>query len=806
MRFGSAVLWSLLMSSTVLAQNVSVPPGSPISKLPQASLPLVGTEQVPLVQGGVTKQAPVSSVGITSSTPFIATGGSTSASAQNRATYKGVRFDVRSDFGLACDGVTNDTSPFQVMRAQVNLASTPVTLVFPAACLINAGNYVFSNSVSLEGINGGGVSLPSGQTLAADLFHWTAASGTQSIKNFTLNLNGALTTGVQNAMHFEPGQGLSFLNSSILNGGPPTSGNGLIEIGGYGLTSCEIASSKFSLTAASSYQNQSINFGSIGYPVNHCSVHDNVSVNTGFGIFVADNADISDNEVYGWGFGGGITLGPSDTSFHNITVHRNRIHDSVTSPDINSTYVAGIEGWFYGEDISDNVIRNTCGPGVAVGGLSHIHGNTVVDPGTCTGGGLINSAGFVANTNGTETASGSSIDGGNLAYNDASGVMTYGYSDQQAIIGVQFGVNNLQGSLGSYNVNGGADFNAAQKDNRIVNPCGAIDQRNEGNFSSGSFVADQWFNPSSTGHVSIQSKVAMNVGGCGTGIVAEVSTSSTPANTDYLLLEQNLPYSSLQDLAWGTSYARDGILAFCTVLSSAPPFTGSWAVLNGNAGYSYVGSYTITAAANSPQCFSFKIPANTHPLGGLTSTLTVAFDYGSGLNNKTSTPLTWVSGLFYGLSSASNFVSLPNSTTLAITAVRLLPASADEGWAPRLFAEDMALSQVYFRKSFPQGTKPAQNAGLAGAKCGVASAAGARPFIFVTTDPPMFSAPVVTTFNPSAANANWRDTTAGADVAVSVPGSGAGASSTGGVLIGASAGATLQNDSSCIHYTLDSGL
>lgn len=53
--------WSLLMGSTALAQNV-VPPGSPISRLPQATLPLVGTEPVPLVQGGVTKQAPVSAL------------------------------------------------------------------------------------------------------------------------------------------------------------------------------------------------------------------------------------------------------------------------------------------------------------------------------------------------------------------------------------------------------------------------------------------------------------------------------------------------------------------------------------------------------------------------------------------------------------------------------------------------------------------------------------------------------------------------------------------------------------------------
>lgn len=55
MRFVATIAWWLGLTSFVLAQNVV---GTPISKLPLATLPLSGAEVFPLVQGGVTKQAP----------------------------------------------------------------------------------------------------------------------------------------------------------------------------------------------------------------------------------------------------------------------------------------------------------------------------------------------------------------------------------------------------------------------------------------------------------------------------------------------------------------------------------------------------------------------------------------------------------------------------------------------------------------------------------------------------------------------------------------------------------------------------
>jgi hypothetical protein len=70
----------------------------------------------------------------------------------------------------------------------------------------------------------------------------------------------------------------------------------------------------------------------------------------------------------------------------------------------------------------------------------------------------------------------------------------------------------------------------------------------------------------------------------------------------------------------------------------------------------------------------------------------------------------------------------------------------------------------------------------------------------------MFKTPTITTYNPSAANANWRDTTAAADVTVNVPSSGAGASTAVGALIGASGTSATAGNVSCIHWTQDAGL
>ena len=67
----------------------------------------------------------------------------------------------------------------------------------------------------------------------------------------------------------------------------------------------------------------------------------------------------------------------------------------------------------------------------------------------------------------------------------------------------------------------------------------------------------------------------------------------------------------------------------------------------------------------------------------------------------------------------------------------------------------------------------------------------------------MFIAPTVTTYNPSAANANWRDVTGSADIAATVdPSTAIGPT---GVEV-TSASVATQGHNLCIHAVLDGSL
>ncbi len=113
--------------------------------------------------------------------------------------------------------------------------------------------------------------------------------------------------------------------------------------------------------------------------------------------------------------------------------------------------------------------------------------------------------------------------------------------------------------------------------------------------------------------------------------------------------------------------------------------------------------------------------------------------------------------------------------------------------------------QRYLRKSFPLGTAPAQNAGTTGAIFGVQSIAGANAQTFETVafSPPMRIAPTVTLYNPSATNAQIRNTAAAADWSASTAGS---ITANGMTISGTGAGGGTAGQASAVHYSADAGL
>lgn len=125
-----------------------------------------------------------------------------------------------------------------------------------------------------------------------------------------------------------------------------------------------------------------------------------------------------------------------------------------------------------------------------------------------------------------------------------------------------------------------------------------------------------------------------------------------------------------------------------------------------------------------------------------------------------------VEGLTVGASANNLAVMIwceDESTTVTTDILRITDVQLEEGAVctaveRRSMTEELALCQRYYWKTFPQATAPAQNTG---------SSVGALNVVFGTNNElainkvvfpvVMRTTPTVTTYNPSAANANWSN-------------------------------------------------
>jgi hypothetical protein len=87
---------------------------------------------------------------------------------------------------------------------------------------------------------------------------------------------------------------------------------------------------------------------------------------------------------------------------------------------------------------------------------------------------------------------------------------------------------------------------------------------------------------------------------------------------------------------------------------------------------------------------------------------------------------------------------------------------------PRSFGEELALCQRYYWKTFPYATAPASSAGTTGSLFTLAASGPNSPVVNAVFPTRMRTTPTITTYNPGAAGAGFYDTTAVADIAVSV--------------------------------------
>lgn len=350
-------------------------------------------------------------------------------------------------------------------------------------------------------------------------------------------------------------------------------------------------------------------------------------------------------------------------------------------------------------------------------------------------------------------------------------------------------------------------LDAASDENRIINGDFVIDQYQNGQSvtpAANSYPIDHW---SWTQGATVKMSAQQSSTGAPTGVkFSEVLTTlvqTAPSAAQRWIFYQKIEGNLVADLAYGTASAKNTFLSFWAKSSLTGTF--SYSLTNNALNRVYVGTYVI-AAANTWQQFGFSIPGDTSGTwltANNTIGLRVQFDLGAGSNFQTSTLSAWQAGNF---SEATGAVQVVNNAaaTLNLANVVLRQGSYAAPYQPRPYGTEFNLVQRYFRSSFPIGVTLGQNAGVTGAVCTKNPIALGDPSTMVSFNPAMMTTPTVTTYNPSASNANWRDVTAGADATVSVdPATAIGST---GVLIATSGTVTALGDVLCIHYGAQSEL
>jgi Carbohydrate esterase, sialic acid-specific acetylesterase len=268
--------------------------------------------------------------------------------------------------------------------------------------------------------------------------------------------------------------------------------------------------------------------------------------------------------------------------------------------------------------------------------------------------------------------------------------------------------------------------------------------------------------------------------------IAVTTADASIAAGDAYVIFQRIEGLNTSFLGFGQSNARRITVSFWVKSSK----TGTFYVTARNNGNNraYTTAYTINAA-DTWEFKSLSIPGDTSGTwlytNGIGLSLTWTLAAGSSFQG---TADTWNGSNVLATASQANALdTIGNHFRLALVQVEEgIGASSFEQLPASVVLER---AQRYARKSFDLTTAPAQNVGSAVGAAFSMSHVAAATFGTRVQFERMRATPSITTYNPSAANANWRDTTNGADRTVTV----ADQSETGFTLTGAAGAAAASN-------------
>jgi hypothetical protein len=304
--------------------------------------------------------------------------------------------------------------------------------------------------------------------------------------------------------------------------------------------------------------------------------------------------------------------------------------------------------------------------------------------------------------------------------------------------------------------------------NRIINGAMTISQRNGTSSvtitSDGQYSLDRWISRNNvTSKVSIQQNAGSVTPPAGfTNYLGITSLSAySSASSNLFTISQRIEGFNTADFAWGTASAQPVTLSFWVRSSLTGTFGGSF--INSATSRAYVFQYTI----NSANTWEYKTITVAGDMTGTWLTdngtgVQVNFDLGSG-SNWNGTANAWQSGELYRASGNQSVVGT-NGATWQVTGVQLEEGTAASPFENRLYTTELQLCQRYACSTFPQGTAWGQNKGINGAISLMTQNTSARQLGYFTYPVTMRAAPTFTSYNPSAANAQWWNDSAGTSV------------------------------------------
>lgn len=318
----------------------------------------------------------------------------------------------------------------------------------------------------------------------------------------------------------------------------------------------------------------------------------------------------------------------------------------------------------------------------------------------------------------------------------------------------------------------GSEGSMSPRRNKIINGDMRIDQANAGaavtvnTTGVASATVDKWraLGTSAAGVFTVQRQTAGAPVGSTHFVRLTVTTAdAAPAAASVYDFYQFIEGIYIPDLKFGQAVSGYVTLSFKVRSSLTGTFSGS--LRNGPNNRGLVFSFPIVAA-NTWEQKTLVLPidlAGTWPTDN-SAGLILTFDLGSGTNLKTAETGAWVAAGFVGVSGSTGILAT-NGATLDFAEVMIEAGTLKSEFERVPINQELQLCQREFFKTFIQSTAPAQNVGLnTGCLVGVSGKAGvALNFLWQAFPVVMRTTPIITGFNPAAANSNPRDVSAAAD-------------------------------------------